>query len=169
MKTFFSVLFSFACFYTLAQPDIIQDCTDLSGECLYYPSEQIVVANEKATTGFTISADLTDKNGNLQIDGFICNLYNIGACCEKNQLTLMFEDNSIITLLSWNDFNCDGNAYFNITKAQLDKLCTLKIIKAQIKNGYSFDSFQNSISASQQDYFITISNDIKNNKIKTIK
>jgi len=108
--------------------EIIEDCTDLSGNCYIYPNKELIVANAAKDKGFKISADFKRKGteGNLHLTGLLGTLVNIGGCCEKNELIFLFEDGSKMTLVSWNKFNCEGNAWYSIDAEEAEQLATKK-------------------------------------------
>ena len=153
MKKTFLIIATLFCGITSKSQTIIGDCTDLSGNCFYYVKENIIVTNSEKSKGFTFSPSVDMKNKNLVCDGIIASMVNIGGCCENNTMIILLADSSTITLKSWNKFNCEGNAFFHLTKDEAQLLRTHKILKAQIKNGRTYDSFQNSIPTSNQDYF----------------
>ena len=68
----------------------------------------------------------------------------LGNCCENNKLIILFEDGSKINLVSWNDFDCEGNAYFSLTDTQKNKLAKLPIKTVRVTNGYSYESITSS-------------------------
>lgn len=154
-----------------AQLHIIEDASDLGGKVYIYPSETIILTNAEKSKGFTLSASLERKGteGNLHLTGLIGQLVNIGTCCEKNQLILMFEDSTKMTLVSWNKWNCEGNAFYRLDGEQAEILGSKKIIKSQMKNGYSYESYANNVSGVDQGYFITLVADAKQNKVKLVK
>jgi hypothetical protein len=68
-------------------------------------------------------------------------------------------------LKSWNDFNCDGKAWFNLSKKENEILTTKKIKKIRITNGYSHESFTDDVDIEDEMYFIKLNTMLKNNKI----
>lgn len=153
MKKTFLILATLFGSVTSKSQTIIGDCTDLSGKCWYYVNEKIIVSNSEKTKGFTFSPSVDMKNDKLVCDGIIASMVNIGACCENNTMILLLEDSIKITLKSWNKFNCEGNAYFHLTAFECRQLREHKILKAQIQNGRTYDTYQNSISTKNQDFF----------------
>ena len=152
-----------------AQLHIIGDCTDLSGKCLYYASESAIVANQDKTKGFNYFPSVNMKNGVLECSGISATMVNIGNCVENNSLIFLLDDGSKVMLKSWNKFNCEGNAWFNISKDEMNLLRQHKVVKAQMQNGYSYESFQNDVPASEQDYFIRFFADLDANKFTPAK
>lgn len=164
MNKIYLMVVALFCSVTTKAQTIIGDCTDLSGNCYYYVKENIIVTNSEKSKGFTFSPSVDMKNKNLVCDGIIASMVNIGGCCENNTMIMLLADSSTITLKSWNKFNCKGDAFFNLTKDEAQLLRTHKILKAQIKNGRTYDSFQNSIPTSDQDYFLRFFKELDANK-----
>jgi len=147
-----------------AQPYIVQSCDDMTDKCIYYPSEKIIIANEAKTKGFTISLHLTQKPSQIGVSGIMCKVVNIGGCDENDKLILMLSDSTKISLVSWNDFNCEGNAWFNVKESEVERLATHKVIKAYIQNGRTYDSLSGEIPVEEQEYFIKLIADCRQNK-----
>ena len=164
MKKIYLLLATLSLGVTTKSQTIYGDCTDLSGSCYYYVQENIIVTNSQKNKGFTFSPSVDMKNGQLICDGINAQMINLGGCCENNSLILLLEDSSKVILQSWNKFNCKGDAWFNLTRDELDLLREHKIMKAQIQNGRTYDSFQNSISKSNQDYFLRFFKALDSNK-----
>lgn len=152
-----------------AQLQIIGDCTDLSGNCLYYVDEQVIIANKEKDKGFKYSPSVDMKNGALECGGILTTMVNIGNCVENNTLIFLLDDGSKVMLKSWNKFNCDGDAWFNISKDEMNLLREHKVVKAQMQNGYSYESFQSDVPVSDQDYFIRFFADVDANKFTPVK
>jgi len=132
--------------------DVMEDKT------YYMPAHDLVVANEAKTKGSKISIHLTDGEF-----GFItAKLIGLGGCVEDNQIIMLFEDDSKITLNSWNDFNCDGSAYFNVNSNQIKKLNTLEVKIIRVRNGYNSKSIT-SVEITNPRYFIQLLYAIDNN------
>jgi hypothetical protein len=140
---------------------------DMSEKSTYYPSTDVVLSNEGKTKGIRLSVFIDEKDGELSVGNLSLKMIGIGSCVEKNEMIIMFEDSSKITLTSWNKFNCKGDAWFDITNDEADKLATLKVKKIKITNGYTFDSFTKAMS--RPDYFRQIFYAIKMKKIKEVK
>jgi len=96
-------------------------------------------------------------------------MVNIGSnCVENNELVILFDDDTKITLTSWNKFNCDGNAWFNLEPNEIETLSKLKIKKIKITNGSTFDSFTSAPKEKDKSYFIELMQAAKTKNIKTI-
>lgn len=152
-----------------AQLEILGDCTDLSGKCTYYVSDNVLITDKEKSKGFTYHPSVNMKNGLLESSGILTKMINIGNCYENNSLIFLLDDGSKIMLKSWNKFNCEGNAWFNISKDETKLLREHKVVKAQMQNGYSFESFQNDVPVAEQDYFIRFFIDLDANKFTPVK
>jgi hypothetical protein len=143
---------------------IYEDCRDLSGRCLYYVEDELIVTNANESRAFRFHPQVQMKNDKLTCVGIIALMLNIGNCNEHDTLILLLEDGSKITLKSWNDFNCKGNSWYNIGKDDLALLRQHKIVKAQIQNGYSYESLVNDVAPQYQDYFFRFFQSLDENK-----
>lgn len=76
----------------------------------------------------------------------------IENCIENAELIVLFKDGSRLTARSWNDFNCKGSSWFNITKGMAGQLASKEVDKIRITNGRSHDSF--TFEVSNPKYFI---------------
>ena len=166
-KIFISLLMALPLF-SAAQQCIVKDCDDMTDKCTYYPRHNMIVANETKTIGFTMDARIVEKNGQLSVADIMVLSVNIGNCNENDKLILMFEDSTKLSLTSWNKFNCEGNSWFTVREQEINKLASSKIIKAYFQNGRSYDSYSSTIGPDDQDYFIKIIADCRNNKF-TVK
>ena len=134
---------------------IIEHCIDKMTEREYFLTQKkLICANTQKTKGFTITPQFNLEDGNIVPNGFICKNANIGNCNEKDDLIFLFEDDTKLTLTSWNDFNCDGNAYFSFDKDDLNYLSTKKITDIRFSNGYSYESYTYTFKQAEKDYFI---------------
>lgn len=170
MKKIFLTLAAFAVTSLVsAQLHIIGDCTDLSGKCIYYVSDEVIIANKEKNKGFKYHPSVEMKNGVLECAGILTTMVNIGGCVENNSLIFLLDDGSKVMLKSWNKFNCDGDAWFFLSKDEMNLLREHKVVKAQMQNGYSYESFQNDVPLSEQDYFIRFFAEIDANKFTPAK
>lgn len=161
--------------YSQSNPKIKKDSVyigkqidDMEGKTYYYASRGMVSKNEKQ--GFRLSCFIEGESDNeLFVRDLSLKMVGIGGCVENNTLIIKFDDETKIDLKSWNDFNCDGDAWFNINEEQGNLLATKKIVKIKVQNGRTYDSYTADIMASDSDYFIQLYNAMKNKKIKIEK
>lgn len=132
---------------------IVREKDDMTDKVYYFPSKKMILFNKETKTGIAltpfIEKDFTFKDLN-------CKIVNVGNCNEKDELILMFQDSSKIKLTSFADFNCKGSAFFNLKKVEIEKLRTLKIIKAKITNGRTYESYTSNVDEKDQSYFIDL-------------
>ena len=154
--------------YVFSQNCIVKECDDMTDQCLYYPRFKMAVANDEKTIGFTMDAYSSEKTGSISLDGILVKSVNIGTCNEKDKLIIMLDDSTKVNLISWNDFNCEGNAWYHLKDSDINRLAGHKMIKAFFQNGRSYDSFSRTIDAEDQDYFMKLIADCRENKF-TVK
>jgi hypothetical protein len=166
MKKLFLTLAIIAFLNTTAQtktPFIIEHCIDKMTEKEYYfPQKKLICANSEKTKGFTISPNFKPKNETFSFNGFICKNVNIGNCDENDSLIFLFEDDTKITLTSWNKFNCEGNVYIEFSQDDLSQLSTKRINAIRFTNGYSHESLTYSLKEDEKGFFINV---YTNNKV----
>ena len=148
-------------FNSYAQPEILKSCDDMTDQCYYIPSEKIVLINETLKQGFNMGPRFEEKKGKLEMTDIMCKVANIGACHESDKLILMFSDGTKLTLVSWNKFNCEGDAWFSVTESEIAKLASFKVIKAYLQNGRSYDSLTMEIPEAKGEYFIKLISDMR--------
>jgi hypothetical protein len=111
---------------------------------------------------------IVEKNNQLLVADIMVKSVNIGNCNENDKLILMLDDSTKLSLVSWNKFNCEGNAWFTVRESDVNRLGSHKILKAYFQNGRSYDSYSGTIVPEDQDYFVKIIADCQNNKF-TVK
>lgn len=168
MKKVFIAMAMALPFLSLSQQCIVKDCDDMTEKCIYYPNEKMIVANEEKTIGFTMTTLISSKNSQLTVTDIMVKSVNIGNCNEGDKLILMLDDSTKLSLVSWNKFNCEGNAWFSLNQSEINRLGSHKIIKAYFMNGRSYDSYSSTIKPEDQDYFVKIIADCRENKV-TVK
>lgn len=110
----------------------------MTGKESIYTNESISYFETKKK-GFIIKPSFTIKKGVFSYTGIIVQSVGIGTCLEKDELTILFEDNTKITLISWSKFNCEGSSSFDLNGSKLAKL-TKRIKAIRFENGRSFES-----------------------------
>jgi hypothetical protein len=114
---------------------------EMSDLTYYVPNREMTVTNEERTKGVKFSTHVSTDGDFLFLTA---ELIGLGNCCEDNKLIILFEDGSKFDLVSWNDFDCEGAAYFNVTSAQKNKLANIPIKTVRMTNGHSFESVTSS-------------------------
>ena len=157
------LLVSLSAFSQTPTAFVIEHCKDkMTDKEYYFAQRKLICANPEKTKGFTVIPNFKADNGQMVNNGFMCKNVNIGSCDENDTLIILFEDETKITLTSWNKFNCEGNAYFDITDSQLKDLSTKKVSTIRFSNGRSYESLTVVLKEDQKDYFIRA---YTNNKI----
>lgn len=157
------LLVSLSAFSQTSTPFVIEHCKDkMTDKEYYFAQRKLICANPEKTKGFTVIPNFKADNGQMVNNGFMCKNVNIGSCDENDTLIILFEDETKITLTSWNKFNCEGNAYFDFTDSQLKDLSTKKVSTIRFSNGHSYESLTVVLKEDQKDYFIRA---YTNNKI----
>ena len=143
-----------------AQVTIVKEVDDMTDEISYSPSERFFVANDAKTEGFAIDAMLDVEDGMIYVQGWVVITASLGDCNEDNQMIVLFEDDTRITLNSFNDFNCDEVAFFALNLEQEAYIATKRIKKIRFKNGFSYDVYTNEVD--YPNYFIQLYDAIEN-------
>jgi hypothetical protein len=141
---------------------IIRHQEEMTDKVYFFASEGMVIKSEDGESGFRISLGIKEKNSQLKDNGINIKAVNIGSCYENNKLIILFENGEKINLVSWNKFNCEGNAYFEITDPQKELLISQKVKKIRFENGRSFENLTG--EATNPEYFITLFNLMSQNK-----
>lgn len=150
-------LFSFNTYCQTATPFVIEHCIDKMTDKEYFlSSKNFVCTNTEKTKGFVITNQFKGVNGNLKPNGLIVKNIGIGNCDEKDELIFLFDDDTKITITSWNKFNCEGKAYFDLSESDLDILKSKKVTAIRFKNGYSYDSLTYVLKKEEQGFFINV-------------
>lgn len=110
--------------------------------------------------GKTVSRELTlfdiEGEGNFTILPTLSKPYSLIvkssiSCIDKDAtLSITFEDQSELRLKNWNDFNCNGTAYFSLTAESIEKL---KSLKPEIISFHSDKLQYAQIRPNDSDYF----------------
>jgi len=151
----FVLLISLSVFSQTTTPFIIEHCKDkMTDKEYFFSQKKLICANPEKTKGFTISPNFKSVDGKMVNNGFMCKNVNIGSCDENDSLIILFEDDTKVTLTSWNKFNCDGNAYFDFTESQLSELSSKKVGTIRFSNGRSYESLTVALKQDQKDFFI---------------
>ena len=131
---------------------------ELEGTKYFSPNYNMIVSNPEKTQGVKLSCHINNK-GDLSF--LTAKLIGLGNCVDENELIILFENGEKFTLKSWNDFNCKGNAYFNVTSYQRELLSTSPMKTIRVRNGDSYKSVTSSEFGNPR-YFIQLINSIDN-------
>lgn len=141
--------------FAQTSPFILEHCIDkMTDKEYYFTKTKLICSNENKTQGFTLTPMFKMKNNELIHNGINCKSVNIGNCNEGDKLIFMFEDDTKITVVSWNKFNCDGNAYFDFSNDDINLFSTKKIKAIRFINGRGFESFTYTLKETEKNYLI---------------
>ena len=144
----------------MSKPDSIHYEKDIMTDkesAIFYES---LLCSEDGKVGFLLTVGLQVKNGKVNYSGIRVNSAGIGSCNEKDQLIFLFEDGTKHSMTSWNEFNCEGNSWFDLygtigkNDEEFKRLNTKKVTHIRFTNGRSYDSFTYTLKPDEQEYFI---------------
>ncbi len=145
---------------------IIKRTDEMTDKTSYQASRHLNLSEGKNSAEIFFALKM--QNNKLVQDN-LCIQMNIGGgCVEKNKIIIMFSNGNKMALTCWNDFNCDGNAWFNLSNEQCKQLSTLQVDKIRIQNGRTYDEMTSTLTK-QKDYFIQLFYAMNTNKIKDLK
>lgn len=149
----FTTMLSFA---QTASPDsvyVVKETDAMSGDTYVYGNRAFVVANDESTKGFRI--DTYIKN-DFSFGMITVKMVGIGSCNENDEIIILFENGEKITKKSWKKFNCEGEAYFNLSDSDIELLRTQPMSKIRMTNGRSYDSYTGDVKNKDKRYFIQL-------------
>lgn len=153
--------------FSNAQQYVVEHSIDEMTKNEYYiPTEKMIIANKEKTKGFVVTPNFKFEQGKLILQSLIVKSFVGSSCVEKSTLYFLLENGKVITLNSWNKFNCDGTSYFDLTEEDLKNLSESKVKLVRFVNGYEYEEFQNNPSAEKTNLFIRV---ITNSKIVEVK
>jgi hypothetical protein len=132
-----------------------------------YTNESLLSLDGKKK-GFIVKPAFEIKKGVLVYSGIIVESVGIGTCLEKDELTILFEDKTKVTLISWSKFNCKGMSYFDLSGTELNKL-TKRIKAVRFQNGRSFEELTVPLEKEKdKDFFIDVKRAIDKQTYKVV-
>ena len=150
---------------------IIKTTDDMTDKTYYFISRGLVSIDNVNKQGFRLEAFLKkdESTNKIYMTDLKAKLVNIGSCNEKVTLIFKFEDESKIQLTSWNDFNCEGKACYELSDSDKESLSTKKIVKIKFQNGRDgYESYTADIT-NDNDYYVQLFDAINKQKIKEEK
>ena len=120
--------------FNLSNAQKITKFVDEMSEEVYWYDSGIILTTEDGERGIKLNWNFDSKSIDKPI------VKSIGArvvgfsCLEDSKLIFLFEDGQKFTIKSWNKFNCDGNAWFNLSSEQKRLLSTVPLKKVQYTN-----------------------------------
>jgi len=151
------VLFTLNSYSQTEKPFVIEHCIDKMTDKEYFlATKNLLCTNDQKTQGFVITNYFKAVDGKPRPNGIILKNVGIGNCDEKDDLIFLFEDDTKITITSWNKFNCEGKVYFDLSESELDILKTKKVTAIRLKNGYSYESLTYVLKKEEQGFFVNV-------------
>lgn len=127
---------------------------DMTDEVYFFASRKIVCIDEVENIGFSISFFVDQKkDGSLYASDLYVKTVNFG-CIEHLEVIFLFEDATRVTCNSWNKFNCDGEAYCELSEIDKKTLASNKVTKIRVTNKQNMETYTAVLESKKQDYFI---------------
>jgi len=172
-KTMLSIMV-FMALGTMAQNDslyIAEQKDEMTEKVYYYPSRQVLCQNpELKSQGFAVSFFVgKNKKDVLVANELKMKVIGVGTCHEKDEVIFLMDDETKIKASMWNEFNCDGKVWCQVSDSDKEILATKKVVKIRVQNGRTFESYTHTIADGDKDYFIQLFKAINNQIIKPFK
>lgn len=132
---------------------VLSSKDEMTDKTSYFPSQKIICAKTDKSVGFSLSVFIDDD---LTIKDLKVVMIGLGGCVEDNEIIILFDDDTKLNLKSWNKFNCDGDAWFTISKKDIELLSTKKIKKIRVTNGRTFENYTGEVKEERKDYFVRL-------------
>ena len=141
---------------------IMKETDSMSGKNYIYGNRSLIVANDVGKVGFRVETYIRD---NMSFGFIMVTMVGIGTCNENDEIIILFENGEKITKKSWKKFNCNGEAYFNLTDKEIDLLKKIPMSKISMSNGRSYDSYTGDVKTKDKRYFIQLFYALDNNLV----
>jgi hypothetical protein len=132
---------------------VVKEVDEMSGKTYVYGNRGFICANDEGKIGFHVS---TYIKSDLSFSMITVTMVGIGSCNENDEIIILFDNGEKIVKKSWKKFNCDGEAYFDMNKKDLQLLRTQTLSKIRITNGRSYDSYTGDVKQKDKRYFIQL-------------
>ena len=129
---------------------------DMTDKVYYGPSKSLILQDKVSGKGFRLGFNFDGKTDeSLKIGGLSAKVIGLD-CLEKTIFFFLFEDDTKLSITSWNKFNCKGNAWYNLTESQTKELSTKAIKKIRVQNGRNFKTYTHTLESTDKNYFINM-------------
>lgn len=145
---------------------LIKETDAMNGKTYVYGSRAFVVAEDDNKKGFRVDTYIRED---MSFGFIVVTLVGLGSCNENDELIILCDSGQKVTKKSWNKFNCKGDAYFNLTEAEIDILRKNPIDKIRVTNGRTYDSYTGQVKAKDKSYFMQLFYALDNKIIKKTK
>ena len=129
---------------------------DMTDKIYYYSSKKLICQDKAKDEGFALSYNFDGKTDNtIKISGLSLKVVGLD-CLENIELLFLFDDDSKLSIKSWNDFNCKGNAWYQLTSSQTKELGSKTIKKIRVQNGRNYKSYTHELEGADKSYLINM-------------
>lgn len=112
------------------------------------------------TEGLVFQNSVKEKKGKVKDLSIILSVFDKTITCVDNGSTLdiLFEDGSKIKLVNWNDFDCEGVNYFDLTESQTNDLKTKKLkgLRYTEKRNYKTITIKENLSEENKTFYMNV-------------
>jgi hypothetical protein len=168
MRNLLIIIVASISFYTNAQDNtfiIKHELDTMTKEHYYYPEKKLVISNENYDKGFCVIPHFEVIEGRLKFNALFVESFP-ERCVEKGTLYILLETGFIMKSKSWNNFNCKGVYYFDVSNDEAAFLSESNIKLIRLVNETDSSEFEASPSKEQRNYFINM---FYNHKIIEVK
>ena len=162
MKKVLVIIISFIGLLVNAQSNvfIINHSVDvITGEQSFFPEKKIVIEDEYK--GFYIIPSLNYIGKELILESLLV-VSNVGSMCvEKSTLYILLDNDRVIKLSSWNELNCDGISYFDVSKDESKYLSESNIRLVRFVNGSDSSQLEDTPDKDQLNFFVNMFSNYK--------
>ena len=138
---------------------VVQQTDGMSGKTYTYSSRDFVCANETRSQGFKVIPVI---DNDIFCKWIAVKMVGIGSCNENDEMIILFDSGEKIIKKSAHKFNCEGDAYFNLSDADVRLLKTQSMSKIRLTNGRGYESYTGDVSSKNKRYFIQLFNALEN-------
>jgi len=139
---------------------------DMTDKVFYYSSKKLICQDKAKGEGFALSYDFDGKTDNtIKISGLSLKVVGLD-CVENTELLFLFDDDSKLSIKSWNDFNCKGNAWYQLTSSQTNELGSKTIKKIRVQNGRNYKSYTHELEGADKSYLINMFKSVENKDVR---
>ena len=180
MKSIFTILMIFLSLSLYSQkrdttidskktlPYYIELVKDKMTDKNYAFGSKTLLCSDDGKKGFIVKVSWKNNNGQISYSGLSIVSAGIGGCVENDNLFFLFDDDSKFDMKSWNDFNCEGNSYFDSISMQFGYFSSKKVIAIRFQNGNTFDSFTYNLTKNEQTFFLEAKEALKNQRFVNV-
>ncbi len=163
MKKLLVSLLTFTLFSTGFAQTLTKIIDQMSDKVYWSDDGQVYIEDE---AGFRIESSWKYNSPEPVFDGIMAKVVGLGSCVENVEMIILFDNGEKITKTSWNKFNCEGNAWYNLIESERTLFKTIPISKIRFTNSRTYDSITGTLEV--PDYFITINRRAKNSEFDVI-